>query len=98
MGEHRASIKVEFSMHGHTDKVDLWINWSPDDNGVDRRITEWVAKQAEKAMDKWWNQDDRRESRRLADQEAAERAELQRLKEKYEDAHAAPNSRTAQAL
>lgn len=27
MGDHRASIKIEFTMHGVTSKTDMWINW-----------------------------------------------------------------------
>ena len=27
MGDHRASIKIEFTMHGVTSKADMWINW-----------------------------------------------------------------------
>lgn len=27
MGDHRASIKIEFTMHGVTSNADLWINW-----------------------------------------------------------------------
>ena len=36
MGDRRASIKIEFSMHGQTKKADMWINWSPSDyDGID---------------------------------------------------------------
>jgi len=29
VGDHRATIKIEFNMHGVTSKTDLWINWWP---------------------------------------------------------------------
>ena len=41
MGDHRASIKIEFSMYGETKKADMWINWSPDTSDVqyvDQRV------------------------------------------------------------
>lgn len=85
MGDHRASIEIKFSMHGHEDKVDFWINWTPDDDtGVDRRVTEWVAEQARIAMDKYWDAEFDADQIRKADQENAERDELRRLKAKYE--------------
>jgi hypothetical protein len=36
MGQNRASIKIEFTMYGHTEKADMWINWSPDDFCTER--------------------------------------------------------------
>jgi hypothetical protein len=50
MGDFRASIKIEFSMGSIKDHVDMWINWSPDDTGVDPRVTEWIEGRAEKAV------------------------------------------------
>ena len=29
MGDHRATIKIEFEMHGVTTKQEMWINWWP---------------------------------------------------------------------
>ena len=37
MGDHRATVKISFSMHGVDAENEWWINWSPDDTGVDRR-------------------------------------------------------------
>ncbi len=28
MGDHRADIKIKFSMYGETETADMWINWS----------------------------------------------------------------------
>jgi len=54
MGDHRASIKIEFEMHGHKAKTDMWINWFVDDHsGVDQRVIDWLAAHARKAMDKY---------------------------------------------
>lgn len=30
MTDHKASIKIEFSIYGVTEKMNAWINWSPD--------------------------------------------------------------------
>jgi hypothetical protein len=46
MGDRRASIKIEFSMHGETKKADMWINWSSDYNGVDQRVLDFFSKSA----------------------------------------------------
>ena len=85
MGDHRASIKLEFAMHGVEAKQNMFINWSPDDNGCDRRITEWFEAQVEKAMDKWseeqWQADKENRSRQV---EEADRKEFARLKAKFE--------------
>ena len=49
MGDHRATIKIEFSMYGYTEKADMWINWSaPDYTGVDERVIEFFAESVEK--------------------------------------------------
>lgn len=85
MGDHRASIKVEFEMHGHAAKHEMWINWTPDDQtGVDRRVTEWFEAEAQKAMDKWWEAEEKAQDREQAEAENRERAELARLKAKFE--------------
>lgn len=43
MGDHRASIKIKMEAHGKTYDADMWINWSPEHDGCDRRIKEWFA-------------------------------------------------------
>lgn len=86
MGDHRASIKIEFKMHGVEEKVDMWINWSPDDEyRCDRRIPEWCAEVAQRARAKW--EDEQWEAEREQREAATKRAELEelaRLKAKYE--------------
>jgi hypothetical protein len=48
MGDRRASIKIEFSMHGKTKKADMWINWSPSDyDGVDQRVLDFFSEAAQ---------------------------------------------------
>ena len=56
MGNHRASIKIEFRMHGVEDKTDMWINWSPDHTDCDPRIYEWFAEVAGRALAKYEEQ------------------------------------------
>lgn len=86
MGDHRASIKIEFEMHGHKKKTDMWINWWPDDwTGVDRRVTEWVKEQADIAMNKWLSKENRREKQAIVETERKEREQLAALKQKYEN-------------
>lgn len=84
MGDHRAGVKLEFRMHGHEATTDMWINWSPDPDGIDRRITEWFEAQAEKAMANYRDSEWKRENAERSDEERRERTELMRLKEKYE--------------
>jgi hypothetical protein len=50
MGDHRASIKIEFEMHGRKAETDMWINWSSDEAGIDRRIIEFFQNAADVAM------------------------------------------------
>ena len=83
MGDHRASIKCEFEMHGHKATQEWWLNQDP--NGCDQRITEWFDKQVEIAigrydaqMTEYWAEQNR------AKIESDEREQLARLKEKYE--------------
>ena len=88
MGDHRASIKIEFEFHGHKEKADWWINWSPDTSccqGVDQRIIDWIREQAEigyrrydEQMAKYWKEEHDRAT------EKAEREQLETLKSKYE--------------
>jgi hypothetical protein len=85
MGDHRASIKVKFEMHGHKAEQDWWINWHDEGEGCDRRIIDWFRAQSGIAMSRY----DAAMAEHFAEQhkaetEAAERAELERLKAKYE--------------
>ena len=86
MGDHRANIKIEITFHGVKDSVDMWINYFPEGCcNVDRRVTEFIEKVYLKGMKKWDEQQASYfEERDKADKERAERAELDRLKHKYE--------------
>jgi hypothetical protein len=82
MGDHRASIRIHFEMHDVDAKQEWWINWSPGDSipAVDPRITEWLAKQAQAAMDGYHGAELDRQTRET---ETQERAEFERLKKKF---------------
>ena len=84
MGDHRASIKLEMDAHGLHFKKTMSINWSPDEDGCDRRIIEWFSECWQKARAKYdremWDAD---RERRERDVETSERAELARLTAKY---------------
>lgn len=87
MGDHRASIKIEFSMYGDTKKTDMWINWSPDSSdchGVDQRVLDFFSESAHAMRSKFWEQQLREEKRyaKLAAEES-ELKEYERLKAKY---------------
>lgn len=86
MGDHRASIKIEFSMYGETKEADMWINWSPDDyHGVDQRVIDFFEQSAQEMSAKCWERQYRAERRqKKKDEEEAERKEYERLKAKFE--------------
>lgn len=84
MGDFRASIKIEFEMGGVKKKQEWWINWSPEDDGVDRRITEWISEAAEEGearIRESMYRDEREAEKRRNEQ--AERDEYERLKLKF---------------
>ena len=81
MGDHRISLKVEFEMHGHKAKIDQWVNYTP--NYADG-IAEWLRLQIEKGMDNYLEAEYEADILRKTEIEAAERAQLERLKAKYE--------------
>jgi hypothetical protein len=81
MGDHRVSIKIEFSMHDHKAKHDCWLNWS---DSIPEQMAEWIAEQKEKAMDGWFAANDDAEARAAAEVEQRERKKLAELKAKYE--------------
>lgn len=92
MGDHRALIKIEFEFHGKTEEVEMWINWSPDSDGIDARIREWFREKAEagyaryEAMLKKRHKEEKaaRPASNINEEEEDERAELARLKAKYD--------------
>jgi|GEM_PF-6755656 len=95
MGDHRASIKIEFSMYGETKKANMWINWSPDnDQGVDRRVIEFFEDAANSMSAAYYEVQEHaaREYQKTVEEEA-ERKEFDRLKKKFETACAAIRAR-----
>lgn len=81
MGDHRVSIKLEFSMHGHEAKNDWWLNWS---DSVPQRVAEWVEENKDKAMAKFMETQFEAQERVDAITENLEREQLAKLKAKYE--------------
>lgn len=86
MGDHRANIKLEFTIHGKTYKTELaWINYTDNGEGVDRRIVDWFS---ECWRDAYCRYEDQiaayHEEQNKAQNERLERQELVRLKAKYE--------------
>lgn len=97
MGDSRASVKIDFSIYGKSYKYDGWINWFTeeyDGNYIDQRILEFFDKSYRDAR---WDYDEasRIEAKRRAAQglEDEERAELNRLKAKYEPDSMTPSAR-----
>lgn len=85
MGDFRASIKIEFSLGDHSAKNEWWINWSPNDEGVDRRVIEWLSDQGDIGIAKIRQEIfDSQEKERTRVQEEKDRAEYERLKQKFD--------------
>ena len=86
MGDHRAACRIEFEFHGKTYKLNLsWVNWVDSYNGIDRRVLEFFESSYADGMSRWHDaQIEAEEEANAAAREAAERAELARLKAKYE--------------
>lgn len=88
MGDHRASIKIEMEFHGIKNKCDMWINYdgyNGEFDGVDDRIIEFCRDVYGRGMEKYNTQrekDYQREHKKEI--EDGEKAELKRLKTKYE--------------
>ncbi len=67
-------------MHGHKKNADWWLNWS--DNQPEK-VKEWVEEQYSCAMDKWYDQENRREIKQQKEIEKQERELFEELKKKY---------------
>ena len=82
MGDFRADITVSMDLVGREYAQSWNINWTPADCcGVDRRVAEFFQAAYEDAYGRWRESIDEHESSEI---EKRERAELQRLKAKYE--------------
>lgn len=85
MGNYRASIYIKFRAAGKKFEQDFWINYVPDECGVDRRIIEWLdevwqecKRKYDQDIEEYWEEIRKKE-------EEQEKKELKRLKEKYEN-------------
>jgi hypothetical protein len=86
MGDIRASIKITAEINGVKDKTDMWINWSPNSDGVDERVMSFFRTLGDRDIAKF--QRDIQEyfaEQRKEETEKAERDELVRLKKKFEN-------------
>ena len=87
MGDHRASIKIEFEMYGEKKKADMWINWSPDSSechDVDQRVIDFFREESLSMRAKYDEEMfDYHAEREKQAKEEAERAEFDRLFAKY---------------
>ena len=86
MGDHRANIKLEFTIHGKTYKTEFgWINYSDNGYGVDERIIDWFAECWSDARERYQVEVDAYHAKEHAKEiEDAERKQLATLKAKYE--------------
>lgn len=88
MGDHRADIKIEFNFHGKTYKYDADLNWFPDVEGdwvIDERVVAFFRHAYEDGMNRYHRMIEKsREGERKAEEERRDKAELARLKAKYE--------------
>jgi hypothetical protein len=82
MSDFKASIKIEFSIFGVTEKTDMYVNYFADSEcyGVDQRVIDFFREAYEKAYAGYRNglDDNQHET-----EEAAEREEYERLKAKF---------------
>lgn len=86
MGDHRATIKIEFTMYGKTRNTEMSINWFPaGDHQIDQRVINWFYTASSEFRGHW--ELEQFELRRKREEEQ-ERELYERLKAKYE-----PNSR-----
>lgn len=84
MGDHRATVKIEFTIHGKTYKMDSWINWFDDGTGVDQRVIDFFRDSWDDARARYDAQQAEYWARENAAKiEAEERATLDRLQRKY---------------
>jgi len=84
VGDHRADVKIAFTIHGKTYTMDSYINWFDDGSGVDSRVVEFFRDAWNDAKARYDAEVDALYQREhAADLERSERAELDRLTKKY---------------
>lgn len=84
----RFYLKGEFHIYGKTYPFDMSLNWhTPGDGEIDRRITEFFLDSHDEAFRLWDRRNEAARAKREAEEtERREKAELQRLRDKYGDA------------
>ena len=85
VGDHRASIKIEFEMHGIKRQCDMYINYYACDS-IDRRVLEFFENAVEDAMDAY-NKKMRENNINKIDKEMElhDLEEFERLKMKFKE-------------
>lgn len=78
--DHRASIKIEMEFHGVKDSCDMYVNYYPEDDGMDQRVSEFFRSVYERGMAVY---NDSMAKRSEEEKECWERAEYKRLEQKY---------------
>lgn len=94
MGDFRCELKIEMYLGGKIYKLDdngkrtWWINYTPNEDGIDRRIVEWFASCWDDAQSEFNEKIAaiQKENDRAA-QEERDLKEYERLKIKYGDKH-----------
>ena len=85
MGDHRVTIRIIWEMHGHkADSGEMWCNGTPSE-ALPSMARDWLERQHDISMRRFFDEQDKwEEEQRKPQIEAEERAELARLKAKYE--------------
>jgi len=85
MGDHRASIKIQFEAHGVKKETDMWINYYPDETGVDRTVIEWFKEVWEECLAKYHTLIDEGIAERAAKEKEERRKQYEELRAEFED-------------
>lgn len=82
MSDFKASIKIDIHFMGKDYNADMWINWDGPDN---RAVYKWLSEVYEDGCTRYESENHKRYAAQVAaEEEARERAEYARLKEKYD--------------
>ena len=97
MGDSRFHLKVDFEIYGEKFDWDASLNCCAHGGEIDDRITNWFLTCYEEAYSKYQDEIYKADAtNRKKAEEAQERAELDRLKAKYETPNAELTSRRAE--
>ena len=84
MGDFRASINIKMTLVNKEYQQEWWINWSPDNDGVDKRIKEWFASCWDDAHHSYTERmEEATREFRAEMTEKTERKEYERLKKRF---------------